>query len=260
MAQIEHLKVGHRRVSRRNPTPLYAQVEQNMRQLIAAGEWSPGYRVPSEKDLEGIYGVSRITIRRALNDLAAEGMLVREPGRGTFVRRPTLVAEPKGVTSFTEEMVRLGFTARARVLHIGLEPPDSLTATRLNQREGEMVVVVHRLRLVDGEPFGIQRARLAARRFPGLERSDLTDRSLYTHLRGVYGVIPTEAEETFRVGQSVRSEARLLQVAPGACAFLVDRLTFDEEGPFEFTESIMRGDRYRVHLGLRSTNLARRQQ
>lgn len=259
MAQIEHLEVGPTRVSRRNPTPLYAQVEQNMRQLIATGEWSPGHRVPSEKELEGIYGVSRITIRRALNDLAAEGKLIREPGRGTFVRQPTLIAEPKRVTSFTEEMVRLGFTARARVLHIGLEYPDSVTAGRLRQPEEEMVVIVHRLRLVDDEPFGIQRARLAARRFPGLERADLNDRSLYAHLRAVYGVTPTEAEETFRVGQSDRNQAMLLQAAPGACAFLVDRLTFDEEGPFEYTESIMRGDRYRVHLGLRSDDLARRQ-
>ena len=213
MVTTEQLAIGPRRVSRSNPIPLYAQVEQNMRQLIKTGQWSPGHRVPSEKDLEDMYGVSRITIRRALNDLAAEGKLVREPGRGTFVKEPTLVAEPKTVTSFTEEMTRLGLQAGARVLSIGLEYPDSVTAGRLRLPEGEPIVAVHRLRLADDRPLGIQRARLPAGRFPGLEHSDLTDRSLYEHLRTTYGVTPTEAEETFRVGQIGAGEARLLQTA-----------------------------------------------
>ena len=252
MVQNEHLKLGPKRASRSNPIPLYLQVEQDMCLLMESGEWGPGYRLPSEKDLEDLYGASRITIRRALNDLAAQGKLIREPGRGTFVREPTLIAEPRGVTSFTEEMVRLGLRAGARVLYSSLEHSDSVTAKRLRLMEGEPVVVIHRLRVAGDKPLGIQRTRLPAQRFPGLQETDLTDRSLYEHLDGAFGVTPTEADETFRVGRVEGEEARLLGVDPGSCAFLVDRLTFDKDGPFEFVESVMRGDRYRVHLGLRS--------
>ena len=241
-----------RPASRTNPIPLYLQVEHDLRRLIDAGDWGPGYRIPSEKELESLYGASRITIRRALQDLASDGLLIREPGRGTFVRETTLTAEPRGVTSFTEEMVRLGLRAGARMIHNGMEPADPITARRLRLEEGDPVAVIQRLRLAEDKPFGIQRTRLPADRFQGLQDIDLAGRSLYKHLRATYGVSPTEADEMFRVGQIESNDAKLLKVEPGACAFLVERLTFDEQGPFEFVESVMRGDRYRIHLGLRS--------
>ncbi len=243
---------GPRPTSRKNPIPLYLQVEQDLRRLIDSHEWDSGYRIPSEKELEDLYGASRITIRRALQDLAADGLLIREPGRGTFVREPTLTAEPRGVTSFSEEMIRLGLRAGARTIDCGLERVDAIVADRLRLAEGDPVVVIQRLRVAEDRPLGIQRARLPAQRFPGLEAADLSGRSLYEYLRVTYGVIPTEADEMFRVGRIEGDDAGLLEVEPGVCAFLVERLTFDEYGPFEFVESVMRGDRYRVHLGLRS--------
>jgi GntR family transcriptional regulator len=243
---------GPRPTSRHNPLPLYLQVEQDLRRLIESHEWGSGYRIPSEKELEDLYGASRITIRRALQDLAADGLLIREPGRGTFVREPTLTAEPRGVTSFTEEMIRLGLKADARTIDCGREAADALVADRLHLSEGDPVVVIRRLRVADEKPLGIQCARLPAQRFPELESVDLSGRSLYEYLRVQYGVIPTEADEMFRVGRIEGDDAQLLNVEAGACAFLVERLTFDQHGPFEFVESIMRGDRYRVHLGLRN--------
>jgi GntR family transcriptional regulator len=231
--------------------PLYHQVEQDLRRLIDSGHWQPGQRIPSEKGLEEMYGASRITIRRALQDLAEQGLLVREPGRGTFVREPALTAEPRSVTSFTEEMDRLGLRADSRMVSIGLEPAEQPASDRLRLEKGDPVVVVARLRLADGKPLGIQRAWLPAARFPDLERVDLAHRSLYAHLKEAYRVVPSEADELFRVCSIEGENARLLQVLPGACGFLVERLTFDDRGPFEYVVSVMRGDRYRVHLGLR---------
>lgn len=239
-------------LSRRSPVPLYHQVEEDLRRLMDMGYWKPGERIPSEKELEETYGASRITIRRALQDLAEQGLLVREPGRGTFVRESSLTAEPRSVSSFTEEMDRLGMRADSRVISIGVEPAEPTAAARLRLGEGTPLVVVARLRLADGKPLGIQRAWLPAGRFPGLEGTDLAHRSLYAHLREAYQVSPTEADEMFRVCAIEGEDARLLQVLPGACGFLVERLTFDDRGPFEYVVSVMRGDRYRVHLGLRT--------
>jgi GntR family transcriptional regulator len=199
-----------------------------------------------------MYGASRITIRQAIANLVRDGFLVREPGRGTFVRQPAVTAGARGLTSFTQEMVGLGLRASAQVLNIELESPSEYIADKLHLSPDERVVTIHRLRLGNEAPFGIQTARLPATRFPGLEQVALENRSLYEVLAQHYGVNPTEAEETFWASSLSKEDAALLQMKPGACCFLVERITHDEMGPFEIVTSVMRGDRYRIHLGLRA--------
>jgi GntR family transcriptional regulator len=181
----------------------------------------------------------------------SEELLVREPGRGTFVREPAVTAGARGLTSFTEEMRGLGLRAGGRVLDIGIEPCSAEAAAQLQLVPGTPVVTIKRLRLGNDAPVGLQTARLPAARVPGLEHADLQDRSLYEYLRERYGIHPTEAEETFWVGPAGRSDARLLNVSATSCCFRVTRVTHDENGPIEFVTSVMRGDRYRIHLGLR---------
>jgi len=220
---------------------------------IQTSRWKPGERIPSEHELCSLYGVSRITVRQAISNLADSGLLVREPGRGTFVREPTIAAGTRGLTSFTEEMAELGLRAGARTLSSGKEPASPELAGRLHLVPGDPVVVIRRLRLGDAKPIGIQTSRLPFDRFPGLEQADLGDASLYAFLAEHYGVVPTEAEEVFDVVSIDARDARVLKVKPGTPGFRVQRLTLDASGPFEFVTSIMRGDRYQVRLGLRRT-------
>jgi GntR family transcriptional regulator len=241
-----------RRVSRANPIPLYHQVETDMRARIDRGDWTAGQQIPTEAQLCDAYGASRITIRQAIANLVRDGFLVREAGRGTFVRQPAVTAGVRGLTSFTQEMVGLGLRASAQVLNIELEPPSEYIADKLHLQPEDQVVTIHRLRLGNEAPFGIQTARLPATRFPGLEHMALENRSLYEVLATHYGVRPTEAEETFWASSLSGEDAVLLQMKRGACCFLVERITHDETGPFEVVTSIMRGDRYRIHLGLRA--------
>ncbi len=241
-----------RKVSRSNRIPLYYQVETDIRSRIERGDWKPGQQIPTEAQLCDLYGASRITIRQAVSNLANEGLLVREAGRGTFVSEPWVTAGTRGLTSFTEEMRGLGLQAGARVLDLRIEIPSPETVQRLQLEPDSPIVVVKRLRLGNSKPIGIQTAFLPAARYPGLEQAPLADTSLYGYLQEHYGVIPTEAEETFWVAPVTGEDARLLNVRSGTCGFLVERLTFDSEGPFEFVTSVMRGDRYRIHLGLRA--------
>lgn len=240
-----------RRVSRSSKLPLYHQIELDVRRQIENGEWKAGDQIPPEAELGAFYGTSRVTIRQAISTLVSEGRLVREPGRGTFVSEPAVTEGPRGLTSFTQEMQGLGFRATSRVLDLGLYPAGEIVGPQLRLDPDDLVVVVKRLRLGDDRPIGVQTAYLPLHRVPGLEHASLIEGSLYEYLKSQYGIVPAEAEETFFAAPITGESARLLQVSEGSCGFRVERVTFDEHGPFELVTSILRGDRYRVRLGLR---------
>jgi GntR family transcriptional regulator, N-acetylglucosamine utilization regulator len=232
--------------------PLYLQVERNLQRRIDAAEWQPGHQIPTEGELCLTYGVSRATIRQALARLTDRGILLRERGRGTFVRDTSLTAGGRGVTSFTAELAALGLEAGARVLERGIVTAgEREVADPLQTRPEAPLLLLRRLRTGGGLPIGIQTTLLPLERFPGLDGFEFANQSLYTVLRETYGVAPVEAIETFTVVGVNAGSAALLEVAPGSHAFHVDRLTFDARGPFEYASSVMRGDRYRVRLVLR---------
>src|SRR5579863_3841722 len=168
---------AHRSISKVSPIPLYFQVESDVRRRIEAGEWHEGTQIPTESELCGLYGTSRITIRQAISKLVAEGLLVRERGRGTFVREQRITVGGRKLTSFTEEVAKLGLKAGSRVLSMAVERCPDEVASRLHIEEGSDVTAVRRLRLSDGQPLAIQTAYLPSRRFPELEKIDLADRS-----------------------------------------------------------------------------------
>lgn len=246
-----------RAVPKADPTsgvPLYLQVERSLEQRIAAGEWRPGEQIPNEAKLGALYDVSRVTMRQAVTRLVQRGMLVREQGRGTFVRDLSLIAGSRRVTSFTTELGELGVKAGSHVLvHEVTTAARAQVAEPLNLEDDARVLCLRRLRTADGTPIGLQTCVLALERFPGLEQLDFEDRSLYATLEEVYGVVALEAYETFTVGGAGPDDAGLLRVPEGSYVFNVERASFDSIGPFEHVRSVMRGDRYKVRLVLRRT-------
>lgn len=232
--------------------PLYLQVEQSVQDRIMSGEWTPRQPLPSEDQLCEEYGVSRITLRRALSRLTDRGLIVRERGRGTFVRDIELEASERGVRSFTSELRDLGMRPSSRLLEVAEVEPSRQIATALELEPGDKVLRVHRVRLGDGQPIGVQTTSLACARFPGIAELDLEGRSVYEVLSAHYGVTPIEAVETFTVGGVTAEDAPLLDVSAGQHAFYVERVTYDTRGPFEYVFSVMRGDRYRVRHAVRN--------
>jgi GntR family transcriptional regulator len=232
--------------------PMYAQVESQLRRRIASGEWTPGQLIPAEQALCAAYGVSRITVRHALQRLVDRGLLIREQGRGTYVRKSDLTAGTRSVRSFTAEVHDLGMAPSSRVLSIKQLAAPADVAAALHLEPDAAVVRIHRVRLGDRQPIGVQTAYLVADRFPGLAGLDLQGRSLYALLEMNYGVNPVEARETFTVGLVSPQEAALLKIPAGSPAFYVERITYDARMPFEYVSSVMRGDRYRVTLAIRN--------
>jgi GntR family transcriptional regulator len=237
---------------RRRPEPLWYQVEQAIRTIIKSGEWATGAQIPAEDRLCVLFGVSRITLRHALRNLEEHGLLRREHGRGTFVRSTTLVAGTRELTSFTQEMGHLGLVVGSRLLDCSLTAANAAAAAALEIDEGDQVVRIRRLRLGNDAPIGIQTAQLSAARAPGFLDSGSLQGSLYEALEKRYGIVPTEAREIYRVASVAAEDADLLDLTAGSPAFVVERITTDERGPFEFTVSIMRGDRYEIRSTLRA--------
>lgn len=244
------LSIPLARPDRSRPEPLWHQAEQALRALIADGTWPDGTQLPNEGKLSEMLGVSRITIRHALRNIEEAGLLRREHGRGTFVRTSTVTAGVRGLTSFTQEMADRGLVVGSRVLEMVEIAATPDIATALEIADGSAVYKIRRLRAGNNQPIGVQTAYLPAARMPGFLEIEEPLLSLYEVLRNRFGLAPQVAREIYRVGTVSSDDAALLEVEPGSPAFVVQRITCDARGPFEFTVSTMRGDRYEIRSRL----------
>src|SRR5689334_20984458 len=145
-----------------------------------------GNAIPSERQLSADLGVSRLTVRAALDDLAREGYLVRRRGSGTYVQQPK-IAQELTMTSFSEDMRRRGMTPGSKTLSLARELAGARLGRLLHVSPGEEILVIKRLRLADGETMAIETLHLPAALAPGLEPSDLNG-SFYELLRDRFGV------------------------------------------------------------------------
>jgi GntR family transcriptional regulator len=241
---------GLQKPDRRRPEPLWHQAEMALRGLIDRGEWGAGSQIPNEDRLCEMLGISRITVRHALRNLEEAGLLRREHGRGTFVRSATVVAGVRGLTSFTDEMRTLALSAGTRLLEAKQLAADEQVADALEISIGDPVVSLKRLRLGNGNPIGIQTSHLPEARVPGLFADAQNVQSLYNWLKSHGGIVPVKAKEVYRVGRVDAADAADLQLPAGTPAFEVERIAVDSRGPFEFTLSTMRADRYEIRSTL----------
>jgi GntR family transcriptional regulator len=204
-----------------------------------------GTPVPSERSLAADAGVSRMTARRALDELTREGRLVREVGRGSFVARPA-VNLPLHLTSFTEDMASRGFAAHSRVLRIVEEPADARTAESLGLAPEAPVVQLDRVRLADDRPMAIERTTLDATVVPGLVDLDFTDRSLYSELEHRYGVVFDAGEQTIRAAVVSPEDAAELEIDEGSAVLEFVRVSNRGGQSIERTVSTYPGDRFEL--------------
>ena len=231
---------------------LYSQTAEILRSRIAHSVWKQGDRLPSESELCDEFGVSSITMRRAVATLVAEGLLVRLQGKGTFVSSDHAVIQgPPELTSFSQDMRARGWAASARVVALRTERATDRIATKLGLLSGALVSVISRVRLANGQPVAIQTAHVPALLFPGLDKHDFSRQSLYEVFERDYGVKPAHATDVYNASVITDAEAAQLQVEPGTPAFRVERMTTDSTGRrIELVDSVIRGDRWTLVLRL----------
>ncbi len=231
--------------------PRYHQLKEIIRESVRSGAWKPGDLIPSERELAEQYGVSRMTARQSITELANEGLLYRQQGRGTYVARQRITQQLTTLTGFTEDIRARGQHPGTRVLETGMLPVIGIAAERLQTRPGQQVFHLRRLRLADSEPLAIERSLIS---FLGCEKlldADLAHGSLYTLLETRFGVRPAEAEQELEAGLATEEDAAILQIATGSPVLLLRRTTYTaRRQPIEYAESVYRGDKYtfRTHL------------
>jgi GntR family transcriptional regulator len=231
-------------LDRSSGVPVYAQLEQRLGRMIESGAVPLGARVPSERELAELAGVSRQTARIALDSLARRGLLQRGVGRrGTFVRNTRVTLDLTDFGGFTEMLGRHGVKATARVLELAQRPAPPEVARELDLSEGGDVYRVRRVRLADGEPITLEDSWIPAAPFPGLLELDLRG-SLYRLMSDAYGIAPTHARQRFEPVLAEPEQAAPLGVAAGSPLMRVRRIARCAEGvSVEFAHDHHRGDR-----------------
>jgi GntR family transcriptional regulator len=233
----------------RGPIPLHHQVFRDLRAALDDGEWAPGARMPTERELAERYGCSLITVRHALGELVREGRIERTRGRGTFVLTPRIDRDIAGSLSFAEEMKRRGLDPATRVVTGLIEPAGDTVAASLAIGPTDPVVYLERVRLGGGQPLILEQARLPAERFPGLLGFDFERRSLYDILSERYATRIVRAREAVEPVMLRAREAGLLDLPTRSLALRIDGVAFASDGtPVETARSFVRGDRTRYYL------------
>jgi GntR family transcriptional regulator len=227
-----------------------ARVTRLLADRIGSGRIAAGEALPPERELADQLGVSRATLRRALADLAAAGLVERHQGRGTFVAGDRLSEEANALTSLTELGASRGLAASARVLELRVVEAGDADSELFGIAPGAPVVLLHRLRRLDGLPVSLDRSRVPQDALPGLETLDFSRDSLYAALERA-GRGPVRADYTVEAVPAEPSQARLLEVAAGAPLLRASTISRDAGGrAVEAGEMLYRGDRYRFRAQL----------
>ncbi|TPG21621.1 GntR family transcriptional regulator [Sphingomonas koreensis] len=239
-------------LNKHDPTPLYIQLEKLLRDAITGHAVRPDGAIPTERDLSDEFGVSRITVRKAIDGLVADGLLSRRRGAGTFVVAPRVEKSFSKLTSFSEDMV-----SRGRVPHStwisktsGAVTPEE--ALSLGLSPGALVFRFHRIRYADDLSMALEQSTIPAYCLPS---PDVVEASLYEALDR-NGNRPVRALQRLRAIAFNAEQAERLGIDPGAPGLYIERRGFLADGrAAEYTQSYYRGDAYDVvaELTIQST-------
>jgi GntR family transcriptional regulator len=209
-----------------------------------------GNAIPSERQLSVDLGVSRLTVRAALDDLAREGYLVRRRGSGTYVQQPK-ISQDLTITSFSEDMRRRGMAPGSRTLSMATTLAGARLGRFLQVSPSEPILVIKRLRLADGETMAIETLHLPEALVPGLTEKDLSG-SFYELLQARYAISIASGSQAIEPTVTNEEESAALGVPLHSPAFLFERTSRDQhDRTVEFVHSVYRGDRYRIVTELR---------
>lgn len=226
-----------------DPSPLYAQVASALASDIAAGALSPGAQIPPEDGLIERFGVSRTTVRKAVESLVARGLVEIRRGRGTFVAAPKIRQELTELSGFVEDMVALGRTPTARLLAKGPVAADNTAAHHLRLLPGTQIYRIERIRLADGTAMSFDVTFLPLDIGKKVARNDLESEPIFSLLEDKYNVPLVEAEYQLEAVTADEHVADALGVPVGSAIFLIERTSYTEgHEPIDYERLYYRGD------------------
>jgi GntR family transcriptional regulator len=238
-------------ILRKSHVPLFIQIEEDLRGLIGDGQLGELDQVPSESELTQRFGVSRMTVRRALDRLVSDGVLFRKPGKGTFVAPAKILHQPSQGVSFSGAMREHGFSTSTIVLSAAMTPAPYHVVQALRVPVGDSVTFVRRLRLVEGLPVAVHQSYL-----PGSLASVLSHdlSGSLTELLEQLGAKVATVEDTLEAVRADLENAHLLHVGEGTPLIHITGTAYGQDlRPIRYSEAYYRGDRFkfRVHEDLK---------
>lgn len=234
-------------INPRSPVPKYHQLREILLELMDT-ELSVDTSIPSERELAERYGLSRMTVRQAVDSLVAEGRLNRVAGVGTFVAEPKMDVQIR-LASFSEDMRSRGMQPGTTVLGLERISAGAHIAKELEVSVGDSVIRIDRLRYADGVPMSVQSTYLPESLVPGLFDRGL-DGSLHQQLRQRHGLELTWGEQTIEAAAADAATARLLEIPDRSVVLLLRRRTFAGDRLVEYDASSYRADRYQLWVPL----------
>ncbi len=223
-------------------SPLYHQLMQRLAEDIERGTYPVGSKIPPEHQLEELYNVSRVTVRRALAELTAEGLLERKQGKGTFVSTPRISHDLKSIHSFHDACKQNGFQSGTIVVYVRETESEASDVEELNLRNGDRILETLRIRTADGIPVVLEKNHFSMA-YSYLENENLSG-SLYNILRD-YGVEPKQATHDISMTFASEAQAKLLNVEPGTPLMRLHEVVYDQKGrPLHNSLQLIRGDRF----------------
>ncbi|MBN1776988.1 MAG: GntR family transcriptional regulator [Clostridiales bacterium] len=226
--------------------PLYKQLMQRLKNDITAGVYPTGVRIPGEQALCAAYGVSRVTVRKALEEIVREGLLVRRQGKGTFVAQEKIKRDLAHITSFSDACAQIGQTAHTRLIERRTETATEEDRAKLDLQIGAQVLSICRLRLSDGKPVMLEYNRFPAS-LKFLTTAPLSG-SLYA-LLAENGLIPSRAVHDISLGRAGEQVGKLLGTKDGDALLRLDQVVFDQhDHPLHISCQWIRGDRFTFRI------------
>jgi GntR family transcriptional regulator len=235
-------------IDRNSPVPLYYQLKQILVGKIGAEEWKAGELIPSEQELQDLYGLSRTTVRQTLTEMVFEGLLTRQRGRGTFVSQSKLTHSPDKHKGLSQSMMQQGIRPGWQLLESGWVTPNQKVQIELGVKH--RVYQIRRLRLADQEPIGHHAAYVPEAFAAQINHDALVAGESSQYLQGIAQMRDSYARRTIEAVAANEIDAELLGIAESEPILQIERVIFSAEGaPIEFLQARYRGDRFKYQIG-----------
>lgn len=231
-------------------TPLYARLKERIIQDVESGQVRSGDRLPSQRELCQQFKMSHMTVRRAIAELIAEGVIHSIPGKGLYVTEQKHPAETTMI-GFTGEMTARGYTVSSRILEKGLLPASTVIARALEVSVGSELAYLNRLRLVNDEPISLQYSYLVHAHCPGILAHIYEHTSLYAVLSQVYQIDLVNSITTVEATLANKTQADQLSLSIPSALLVVEQINNkDGKFPLEYSRLAYRGDKYVIQTQL----------
>ncbi len=228
---------------------LYAQLRDRLKAEILDGSRLPGARLPSESELTAQYGVSRITVRQALNDLQKEGLVVKAHGKGSFVAQPAVAQDLTRLRGLSESLAGEGRNVHGRVLGFKPGKANAEVAAHLGLPRGAGVMQLQTLRYLNREPLSLNHSWMPMAIGERLARADLANRDILSIYENELGLAVHHADLSIGAALATPAQARSLAVEPGSAVLQVERVVHAADGAaLHYEHTVYRADLFRYQL------------